>query len=79
MSDGEEDDTAEEDIADGTIDSDRTVSCPYCGEVTVISLDYGSGSRQEYIEDCEVCCRPWRVQVRYDRGGTAQVSIEPAS
>ena len=71
------DDIEEDDLFDGDVDADTTVSCPYCGETTQISLDYGSGSVQEYIEDCEVCCRPWRVRVRYDRSGAAEVTIEP--
>jgi hypothetical protein len=39
-------------------------------------LDPGSGSQQEYVEDCQVCCRPWRVVVRYQPDGAAEVSIE---
>lgn len=33
------------------------VSCPYCGECFELLVD-ASVPRQEYIEDCEVCCRP---------------------
>ena len=70
-------DVEDDELMDGDVDSDTTVSCPYCGETTQISLDYGSGAVQEYIEDCEVCCRPWRVRVRYDRSGAAEVTIDP--
>ena len=31
--------------------------CPYCGESISILIDT-KVERQEYIEDCEVCCRP---------------------
>ena len=71
-------DPEEDELFDGDVDADTSVSCPYCGETTQISLDYGSGAAQEYVEDCEVCCRPWRVRVRYDRRGTAEVTIDPA-
>ena len=74
---GDADDLDEDELLDGEVDSDTSVSCPYCGETTQISLDYGSGAVQDYIEDCEVCCRPWRVRVRYDRSGAAEVTIEP--
>jgi transcription elongation factor Elf1 len=37
-------------------------ACPYCGEQISMVLDT-SVSRQTYIEDCEVCCRP--IEVRY--------------
>jgi hypothetical protein len=33
------------------------ISCPYCGEVISILVD-GSVEAQQYIEDCQVCCRP---------------------
>jgi len=48
-------------LGDGTADTGALVSCPYCGESVEIVLDPGSGTRQEYVEDCEVCCRPWQV------------------
>ncbi|PYO04473.1 MAG: hypothetical protein DMD30_15585, partial [Gemmatimonadetes bacterium] len=27
--------------------------------------------------DCEVCCQPWTVSVRYRQDGTARVSVMP--
>ena len=36
-------------------------ACPYCGETISMVLDT-SVSRQTYIEDCEVCCRPIQIQ-----------------
>jgi hypothetical protein len=33
------------------------ISCPYCGEVISILVD-GSVEKQQYIEDCQVCCQP---------------------
>lgn len=62
---------------DGTADGDAVISCPHCGEAIEIALDAGSGSRQEYVEDCEVCCRPWRVSVHYDDAGHADVRVTP--
>ena len=59
-----------------TADSGATVHCPYCGEAVEIVLDPGSGTHQEYVEDCEVCCRPWRVTVAYHGDGSAGVSVE---
>ncbi|MGI8497439.1 MAG: CPXCG motif-containing cysteine-rich protein [Gemmatimonadaceae bacterium] len=52
---------AEFPLGDGTADVEATVHCPYCGEENVIGLDPGGGSSQEYVEDCQVCCQPWRV------------------
>lgn len=50
------------------------VSCPYCGEPQEIEVDPSGGKRQSYTEDCQVCCRPWRVQVRI-QGGEAEVQL----
>jgi len=61
---------------DGTADDTATVTCPYCGEVVEIALDAGSEETQEYVEDCEVCCRPWSVTVQYRSGGAAEVQVE---
>lgn len=65
-------------LGDGTADLEAVVECPYCGESVEITLDPGSGSEQEYIEDCEVCCQPWLVSVRYDSEGQAVVTVSQA-
>ena len=38
-----------------------TVTCPYCGEVVEIYLE--PDVHGTLIQDCEVCCRPWRVRI----------------
>jgi len=38
------------------------ISCPYCGESLDISVDC-SVEHQQYIEDCQVCCRPMQLSV----------------
>jgi len=60
---------------DGTADGDAVISCPYCGESIEIVLDAGGGARQQYVEDCEVCCQPWQVSVRYQADGSADVQV----
>ena len=52
------------------------VTCPYCGEEVSISVDPSGGATQEYVEDCEVCCRPWQVYVSCDAGGLLEVRVE---
>jgi len=64
-------------LGDGTADTEAEVHCPYCGEVNEIGLDPGSGASQDYVEDCQVCCRPWRVLVSYGPDGVADVLVEP--
>jgi hypothetical protein len=65
-------------LGDGTADTGATVRCPYCGEAVEIVLDPGSGSRQAYVEDCEVCCRPWEITVAYADDGSAAVEVAAA-
>ena len=61
-------------LGDGTADTTGVVSCPCCGEENTISLDPGSGDAQDYVEDCQVCCQPWRITVEYDADGSAVVN-----
>lgn len=65
-------------LGDGVADLSGEVHCPYCGESVEITLDPGSGAHQQYIEDCQVCCRPWVVSVNYDEDGTAHVYVDPS-
>lgn len=62
-------------LGDGTAETEATVQCPLCGQAVEIALDPAGGAEQEYVEDCQVCCRPWRVSVRYHGDGRATVSV----
>ena len=55
-------------LGDGTADRSAEVICPYCSQLVSIAIDPGSGSVQQYVEDCEVCCNPWQVSVRFING-----------
>lgn len=54
--------------------SEQPVSCPYCGETITVLVD-GSLAEQNYIEDCQVCCRPIVFEVEVDPDGTATVGV----
>lgn len=60
-------------LASGVADTAACVACPYCGAEVEITLDPGGGSTQRYVEDCEVCCRPWQLTVTWDLSGNAHV------
>jgi hypothetical protein len=54
------------------VDDYFVVTCPYCGEDVEIYLEPDvTGS---FVQDCEVCCNPWRVRV-VGRGEERQVDI----
>lgn len=49
------------------------IDCPYCGETIEILIDASAGD-QEYIEDCQVCCKPINISVRFDAEGEVSVT-----
>jgi len=48
------------------VDDHFIVTCPYCGEQVEIYLE--PDVRGTFVQDCEVCCNPWRVRVVKSRG-----------
>ena len=51
------------------LESDQESNCPYCGEPITVRVDQTGGSRQFFITDCEVCCRPIQIEVDIDSDG----------
>ncbi|MFV1873411.1 MAG: CPXCG motif-containing cysteine-rich protein [Oleiphilus sp.] len=50
------------------------IDCPYCGEkisVVVEVLD----ENQEYIEDCQVCCRPITFDILIANDGSPAIYV----
>jgi hypothetical protein len=39
--------------------------CAGCGQWNDTSVDESAGSRQQYVEDCQVCCKPNVLDVRW--------------
>ena len=52
--------------------TEKPISCPYCGETITVLVD-DSLSEQQYVEDCQVCCRPIVLSVSVDAQGDAAV------
>lgn len=48
-------------------DQYRCVACPYCGETNELVIDPSEGGHQ-YIEDCQVCCRPIELTLAWFDG-----------
>ncbi len=48
--------------------------CAGCFEWIETTVDPTGGSRQVYVEDCQVCCKPNVLQVAWD-GGTGEYAI----
>ena len=47
------------------LDSKKT-KCPNCGKMIELIIDC-SIEQQEYIEDCQLCCRPILINVQIHR------------
>lgn len=45
---------------------EATFVCVYCLEVNEVVVDASGGLNQEYVEDCQVCCRPNRLTIAID-------------
>ena len=54
--------------------AEQAVSCPYCGEVIDVLIDHQEAGHQ-YIEDCQVCCKPIIFSVAVDSMGNLFVSV----
>jgi len=50
-------------------------ACAGCGEWNETSVDESAGSRQRYVEDCQVCRKPNLLRVSWD-ADSAQFLIE---
>ena len=51
------------------LENDQEFNCPYCGEVISLRVDQTGGSRQFFVTDCEVCCRPIEIELEFDAEG----------
>jgi hypothetical protein len=57
------------------MDDHFPVTCPYCGEQVEIYVE--SDVRGSFVQDCEVCCNPWRVRVS-GRGTARRLEVTRA-
>ena len=48
------------------------IFCPYCGEPQDVIVD-GSDAGQQYVEDCQVCCRPMVMRVSVTTAGRLEI------
>ncbi len=52
--------------------------CPSCGESIQLLIDC-SITEQEYIEDCQVCCRPIQIKAQVDSEGVPAITVQNES
>jgi len=54
--------------------TEQAITCPYCGEIINVLID-SSSMEQQYIEDCQVCCRPINFLVSENVNGAFTVGV----
>ena len=58
--------SSEDDSQDLPLSQTAEWECAGCGERNQSAVDISGGSRQTYVEDCEVCCRPNVLTIEHD-------------
>ncbi|MGD9546073.1 MAG: CPXCG motif-containing cysteine-rich protein [Candidatus Krumholzibacteriia bacterium] len=61
-------------IGDGLVGVD--IQCPCCWQAIEVLVD-PSVPFQEYVEDCQVCCRPLVMTVQVLEEGPPRVAVRP--
>jgi hypothetical protein len=54
--------------------TEKSIGCPYCGETINILID-PSDIAQQYIEDCQVCCKPISLFISESVNGELDVIV----
>jgi hypothetical protein len=64
--------------ADKEIKTDDEIvwNCQFCGEENDVWVDFTVRGKQDFIEDCRICCRPNRIIITQDYDSNFFVEIE---
>ena len=54
--------------------TEQDINCPYCGETITILIE-PEDSGQQYIEDCQVCCKPITFVPIMDDDGEGRLRV----
>ncbi len=58
------------------VQDEASYICDACGEEIVIPVDLSSGSSQEFVEDCPICCRANVIHIEIDEDGNVRAWAE---
>ena len=59
-------------------DDDFIWTCQYCGIHNVVWVDLTAGNKQDFIEDCRICCRPNRIIITIDNEEMTFIEARPS-
>lgn len=51
--------------------------CQYCGVENSVWVDLTIDGKQDFVEDCRICCRPNRVIVIHDYDDNTMIEARP--
>ena len=58
-------------------DNDFIWICRYCGIHNVVWVDLTAGNKQDFIEDCRICCRLNHIIVTVDNEEMTFIETRP--
>jgi hypothetical protein len=58
-------------------DDDLVWTCQYCGVHNVVWVDLTAGYKQDFYEDCRICCRPNHIIITIDAEESTLVEARP--
>ena len=74
---GEDEEFPDDTPSDEThLEDELMVACPYCYQTQLLYID--PGTRGRFVQDCDVCCRPWDVHVSRDETGAVYADVSRA-
>jgi len=58
------------------LDDETQVVCPYCFESQLLVVD--PSTEGSFVQDCDVCCRPWEVSISRELDGSLRADVQRA-
>ena len=56
------------------METTHPATCPFCGHRNEIAID-SEVHNQEFMTDCEVCCRPFLVRAQCEGGEVVYMDV----
>ena len=61
-----------------TTDEDIVWVCQYCGVLNSVWIDLTIEGKQDFVEDCRICCRPNHIIITTDTEHNLYIESRPS-